>query len=39
LLKSLLFLGAGSIYFATHSKDIEELGGLIKKMPKLRCFF
>jgi len=37
--KSLLFLGAGSIYFATHSKDIEELGGLIKKMPQTALLF
>ena len=28
-----LFLGAGSIQYSTHTKDIEKLGGLIKKMP------
>lgn len=33
LFKSGLFLGAGSIQFAAHTKDIEKLGGLIKKMP------
>jgi formate hydrogenlyase subunit 3/multisubunit Na+/H+ antiporter MnhD subunit len=33
LFKSGLFLGAGSIQYATHTKDIEKLGGLIKKMP------
>ena len=33
LFKGGLFLGAGSIQYATHTKDIEELGGLIKKMP------
>ncbi|WP_024953592.1 proton-conducting transporter membrane subunit [Sulfurospirillum arcachonense] len=31
--KGLLFLGAGSILFRTHTKDIEALGGLAKKMP------
>jgi NADH:ubiquinone oxidoreductase subunit 5 (subunit L)/multisubunit Na+/H+ antiporter MnhA subunit len=33
LFKGGLFLGAGSIQYATHTKDVEELGGLIKKMP------
>jgi formate hydrogenlyase subunit 3/multisubunit Na+/H+ antiporter MnhD subunit len=33
LFKGGLFLGAGSIQYAAHTKDIEELGGLIKKMP------
>ncbi len=31
--KGLLFMGAGSIIFSTHTKNIEKLGGLIKKMP------
>lgn len=31
--KGSLFLSVGSIHFATHTKNIEELGGLIKKMP------
>ncbi len=31
--KGLLFLGAGSVLQATHSRNIEELGGLIKRMP------
>lgn len=31
--KGLLFLGAGSILFRTHTKDMEELGGLAKRMP------
>ena len=31
--KGSLFLSAGSIHFATHTKNMEELGGLIKKMP------
>lgn len=33
LFKSGLFMGAGSIQYATHTRDIEKLGGLIKKMP------
>ncbi len=33
LFKGGLFLGAGSIQYATHTKNIEKLGGLIKKMP------
>lgn len=33
LFKGGLFLGAGSIQYATHTKDIDKLGGLIKKMP------
>lgn len=37
--KSLLFMGAGSLMFATHTKNIEEMGGLIKKMPYTAMFF
>jgi len=33
LFKGGLFLGAGSIQYATNTKDIEKLGGLIKRMP------
>ncbi|MFA5389760.1 MAG: proton-conducting transporter membrane subunit [Candidatus Omnitrophota bacterium] len=31
--KALLFLCAGSVYSATGTRDIEKMGGLIKKMP------
>ncbi len=31
--KGLLFMTAGSIHYSTHTKNIEDLGGLIKKMP------
>ncbi|MCL5045829.1 MAG: hydrogenase 4 subunit B, partial [Actinobacteria bacterium] len=31
--KGLLFLGAGSVLYSTHTKDVEKLGGLIKRMP------
>jgi hydrogenase-4 component B len=33
LFKSLLFLGAGAVVRATGSRDIEQLGGLAKRMP------
>jgi hydrogenase-4 component B len=37
--KSLLFMGAGSIIFSTHTRNIEEYGGLIKNMPWTALFF
>jgi hydrogenase-4 component B len=37
--KGLLFLGAGSVVQQTHTKNIEELGGLSKKMPWTSLFF
>ncbi|HSA98209.1 MAG TPA: hydrogenase 4 subunit B [Candidatus Nitrosotenuis sp.] len=39
IFKSLLFMGAGSVQFATHTKDMEKLGGLIKKMPWTALLF
>ncbi|MCR4344100.1 MAG: hydrogenase 4 subunit B [Candidatus Scalindua sp.] len=39
LFKGLLFLGAGSVVHATHSKNMEEMGGLIKLMPYTAFFF
>ena len=33
IFKGLLFMGAGSILYSTHTKNIEKLGGLIRKMP------
>jgi NADH:ubiquinone oxidoreductase subunit 5 (subunit L)/multisubunit Na+/H+ antiporter MnhA subunit len=33
LFKSLLFLGAGAVYRATHTLHMEELGGLAARMP------
>lgn len=33
IFKSLLFMGAGSVLHATGSRQIDEMGGLIKKMP------
>ena len=37
--KGLLFLCAGSIYKATGTRNIEKLGGLIKKMPQTAGYF
>jgi len=37
--KMLLFFGAGSIYIKTHLRDIELMGGLIKKMPYTSALF
>jgi len=39
LFKSLLFFTAGNVYQATHSLDIEKMGGLIKKMPQTAFLF
>ncbi|PYJ03697.1 MAG: hypothetical protein DME25_11500 [Verrucomicrobia bacterium] len=39
LFKALLFLGAGAILHSTHTRNMEEMGGLIKRMPKTAfCF-
>jgi hydrogenase-4 component B len=37
--KGLLFLGAGAVLHATRTKNMEELGGLIKRMPWTAFFF
>jgi len=37
--KGLLFLGAGAVLHATHTRNMEELGGLIKRMPWTALFF
>jgi len=37
--KGLLFLGAGSVLHATHTRNMEEMGGLIKRMPRTALFF
>jgi hydrogenase-4 component B len=37
--KGLLFLGAGSVYTATHTRDMEKMGGLIKAMPATALCF
>jgi len=39
IFKGLLFLGAGCVYKAAGTRDIEKLGGLIKKMPQTAFLF
>ena len=37
--KGLLFLGAGAVLHATHTRNMEALGGLIKRMPWTAFYF
>ncbi len=37
--KGLLFLGAGAVLHAAHTRNMEELGGLIRRMPRTAFFF
>jgi len=39
IFKGLLFYGAGAVYQKTHTRNIDKLGGLIKKMPFTGLFF
>ena len=39
LFKSLLFYTTGSVYMNTHTRTIDHLGGLIKKMPHTAVLF
>ena len=39
LFKSLLFYGAGNVYQATHTMNIEHLGGIVKRMPHTSILF
>ncbi|HXL58916.1 MAG TPA: proton-conducting transporter membrane subunit, partial [Chitinophagaceae bacterium] len=39
LFKSILFYGAGNVYQSTHTMDIEQLGGIGKKMPHTSFLF
>ncbi|MCL6591692.1 MAG: formate hydrogenlyase [Firmicutes bacterium] len=39
IFKGGLFLGAGAIHYSTGTKEIEALGGLLKKMPYSGLFF
>lgn len=38
IFKGLLFMGAGSVLHATHTKDMERMGGLIHRMPYTALF-
>src|SRR5207245_9457618 len=37
--KALLFLGAGAVLHSTHTRNMEEMGGLAKRMPQTALFF
>ena len=37
--KSVLFLNAGSVYLKTHTRNLDELGGLSKRMPVTSLLF
>ncbi|HEY3296118.1 MAG TPA: hydrogenase 4 subunit B [bacterium] len=37
--KALLFLGSGAVISETHTRNIEEYGGLIRHMPQTALFF
>lgn len=39
LFKSMLFFSAGSVYQQCHTRDMEQLGGLIRYMPKTAALF
>jgi hydrogenase-4 component B len=39
MFKGLLFLGAGAVQHSTHTRNMEDLGGLIKRMPTTALFF
>ncbi len=39
LFKSLLFMGAGAVAHSAHTRDIDDMGGLIKRMPLVALFF
>lgn len=39
LYKSLLFFSAGNVYLQTHTRNMEQLGGIIKKMPATAFFY
>jgi hydrogenase-4 component B len=38
IFKSMLFMSAGAIQYCAHTKNMEKLGGLIKKMPIASVF-
>jgi len=39
IFKALLFFGAGNVYVRTHTRNMEELGGLGKLMPRTSVIF
>lgn len=39
IFKALLFFGAGNVYVSAHTRNMEELGGLGKRMPRTALIF
>ena len=39
MFKGLLFMGAGAVLHATHERNMEEMGGLIHRMPWTAALF
>jgi hydrogenase-4 component B len=39
MFKALLFLGAGAVLHSTHTRNMEAMGGLIKRMPRTALLF
>lgn len=39
IFKALLFMGAGAVISGTHTRNMEEMGGLIKRLPQTAIFF
>ncbi len=37
--KTLLFLNAGAVIHSTHTRNMDEMGGLIRKMPQTAFYF
>lgn len=39
MFKSLMFLGAGAVLHSTHERDLDQMGGLLRRMPWTGLFF
>ena len=39
IFKGALFLGAGAVHYATGTKDLENLGGLLRRLPYTGAYF
>ena len=39
LFKGLLFLGAGAVLHSTHERDLDKMGGLLRRMPWTGLYF
>jgi len=39
LFKGLLFMGAGAVLHSAHTRNMEQLGGLIRRMPRTAALF